>query len=170
MRAISLAEANKIINGTFASAKRRKAHALTAIMLDAGGRVKARSRSRMRALMRFEIAYGKAFAALALNRSSPQVLQKAKEKPALMQSLAERADGPLLLEAGGQLIRDATGEIVGALGVTGDVNDIDDLCAIDGIHAGGFRADGNFDPKAARHLNIKRDPSLRDPARGRAGN
>jgi uncharacterized protein GlcG (DUF336 family) len=82
--------------------------------------------------MRFEIAYGKAFAALALNRSSPQVLQKAKEKPALMQSLAERADGPLLLEAGGQLIRDATGEIVGALGVTGDVNDIDDLCAIDG--------------------------------------
>jgi hypothetical protein len=62
------------------------------------------------------------------------------------------------------------GEIVGALGVTGDVNDIDDLCAIDGIHAGGFRADGNFDPKAGRRLNIKRDPSLRDPARGRAGN
>jgi Haem-degrading len=79
------------------------------------------------------------------------------------------ADGPLLLEAGGQLIRDVTGEIVGALGVTGDVNDVDDICAIDGIHAGGFRADGNFDPKAARRLNIKRDPSLRDPARGRQG-
>jgi uncharacterized protein GlcG (DUF336 family) len=158
MRAISLAEANKIINGTFASAKRRKAHALAAIMLDAGGRVKAFQKQDSAALMRFEIVYGKAFAALALNRSSRQVLQKAKEKPAFMQSLAELADGPLLLEAGGQLIRDATGEIVGALGVTGDVNDIDDLCAIDGIHAGGFRADGNFDPKTARHLNIKRDP------------
>src|SRR5262245_22565606 len=35
MRAISLAEANNIINGTFASAKRRKAHALAAMVLDA---------------------------------------------------------------------------------------------------------------------------------------
>jgi hypothetical protein len=58
-----------------------------------------------------------------------------------MQSLAELADGPLFLEGSGQLIRDATGEIVGALGVTGDVNEIDDLCA--GIHAGGFRADAD---------------------------
>ena len=130
MRAISLAEANKIITGTFASARKHKAHALAAIVLDAGGRVKAFQKQDGAALMRFEIAYGKAFAALTLNRSSRQVLQKAKEKPAFMQSLAELADGPLFLEAGGQLIRDATGEIVGALGVTGDVNEIDDLCAL----------------------------------------
>ena len=141
MRAISLAEANKIIDGTFVSAGKRKAHALAAIVLDAGGRVKAFQKQDGAALMRFEIAYGKAFAALALNRSSRQVLQKAKEKPAFMQSLAELADGPLFLEGGGQLIRDATGEIVGALGVTGDVNEIDDLCA--GIHAGGSRADAD---------------------------
>ena len=116
--------------------------------------------------MRFEIAYGKAFASLALNRSSRQVLQKAKEKPAFMQSLAELSDGPLFLEAGGQLIRDASGEIVGALGVTGDVNEVDDLCAIDGVHAAGFRADADFDPKAAKRLNIKRDPPLRNPGAG----
>jgi uncharacterized protein GlcG (DUF336 family) len=166
MRAISLAEANKIIDGTFVSARKRKAHALAAIVLDAGGRVKAFQKQDGAALMRFEIAYGKAFAALALNRSSRQVLQKAKEKPAFMQSLAELADGPLFLEGGGQLIRDATGEIVGALGVTGDVNEIDDLCALDGIHAGGFRADADFDAKAAKRLNIKRDPPLRDPRKG----
>ena len=166
MRAISLAEANKIIDGTFASARKRKAHALAAIILDAGGRVKAFQKQDGAALMRFEIAYGKAFAALALNRSSRQVLQKAKEKPAFMHSLAELADGPLFLEGGGQLIRDVTGEIAGALGVTGDVNEIDDLCAIDGIHAGGFRADADFDAKTAKRLNIKRDPPLRDPRKG----
>jgi uncharacterized protein GlcG (DUF336 family) len=116
--------------------------------------------------MRFEIAYGKAFAALALNRSSRQVLQKAKEKPAFMQSLAELSDGPLFLEAGGQLIRDETGEIVGALGVTGDVNEVDDLCAIDGIRAAGFRADDDFDAKAVKRLNIKKDPPLHDPRKG----
>src|SRR5436309_15733396 len=121
MRAISLAEANKIINGTFVSAKRRKAYALAAIVLDAGGRVKAFQKQDGASLMRFEIAYGKAFGSLSLNRSSRQVLQKAREKPAFMASLTELADGPLFLEGGGQLIRDHTGEVVGALGVIGDV-------------------------------------------------
>ena len=106
MRGISLAEANRIIEGTFASARERKAYALAAIVLDAGGRVKAFQKQDGASLMRFEIAYGKAFGALALNRSSRQVLQKAKEKPPFMASLTELADGPIFLEAGGQLIRD----------------------------------------------------------------
>ena len=163
MRAISLAEALKIIEGTFASAERRQAYPLSAILLDAGGRVKAFHKQDGCSLLRFEIAYGKAFAALALNRSSRQVLQKAKEKPVFMQSLGELSDGPLFLEAGGQLIRDETGEIVGALGVTGDVNEVDDLCAIDGIRSAGFRADDDFDAAAVKRLNIKKDPPLRDP-------
>ena len=163
MRAISLDEANTIINGTFASAKARNAYALAAIVLDAGGRVKAFQKQDGASLLRFEIAYGKAFAALSLNRSSRQVLAKQKEKPAFMESLAQLSDGPLFLEGGGQLIRDKTGEIVGALGVTGDVNEVDDLCAIDGIHAGGFLADDDFDAAAAKRLNIKKDPPLRDP-------
>jgi uncharacterized protein GlcG (DUF336 family) len=163
MRGITLAEALKIIDGTFASAATRAAHPLSAIVLDAGGRVKAFHKQDGSSLLRFEIAYGKAFATLSLNRSSRQVLQKAKEKPAFMQSLAELSDGPLFLEGGGQLIRDETGEIVGALGVTGDVNEIDDLCALDGIRAAGFLPDDDFDAKAVKRLNIKKDPPLRDP-------
>ena len=163
MRAISLAEANQIITGTFAAARERKAHALAAIVLDAGGRVKAFQKQDGASLLRFEIAYGKAFGALALNPSSRQVLAKAKEKPAFMRSLAELADGPLFLEAGGQLIRDQAGEIVGALGVTGDVNEVDDLCAMDGIRAAGFLPDDDFDAEAVERLNIKKDPPLRDP-------
>ena len=52
-----------------------------------------------------------------------------------------------------------------SLGVTGDVNEVDDLCAIDGIHCGGFRADADFDAAQARRLNIKVDPPLTDPRR-----
>src|SRR5215207_640466 len=163
MRALSLAEANEIITGTFASARKRKAYALAAIVLDAGGRVKAFQKQDSASLLRFEIAYGKAFGALSLNRSSRQVLQKAKEKPAFMASLGELSEGPLFLEAGGQLIRDPSGEIVGALGVTGDVNEVDDLCAIDGIHAGALRADADFPAATVRRLNIKTDPPLKDP-------
>jgi len=65
-------------------------------------------------LLRFEVSYGKAYAALAMGRESRQVLQKAKDKPLFMQSLVELADGPMFLEGGGQLIRDQDGEVVPA--------------------------------------------------------
>jgi uncharacterized protein GlcG (DUF336 family) len=163
MRALSLAEALQVIEGTFAAAKQHDCHALAAIVLDAGGRVKAFQKQDGASLMRFEIAYGKAFAALSLGRSSRMVLQKAKEKPLFVQSMEQIADGPLFLEAGGQLIRDDRGEIVGAVGVTGDVNEMDDICAIAGIRAAGLRADDDFDDRAQRRLNIKKNPPLKDP-------
>ncbi len=128
MRAISLDEALKLINGTFAAAAERKLRPLTAVVLDAGGRVKAALKQDGCSMLRFEIAYGKAYAALALGRSSRLVLQKSREKPIFMDNLQKLADGPMFLEGGGQLIRDAAGEVVGAIGVTGDVNEMDDLC------------------------------------------
>ena len=135
MRSVTLVQANRIIAGTFAAAKKRKAYPLAVILLDAGGRVKAFQKQDGASLLRFEIAYGKAFAALSLNRSSRQVLQKHREKPYFMDNLVELSTGPIFLEGGGQLFRDPNGEIVGAVGATGDVNEVDDLFVIDGIHA-----------------------------------
>jgi uncharacterized protein GlcG (DUF336 family) len=80
MRAISLDEAVKIINETFAEAKRRNAYPLTAVLLDAGGRMKCAMKQDGASLLRFEVSYGKAYAALAMGRESRQVLQKAKDK------------------------------------------------------------------------------------------
>src|SRR6516225_3604020 len=85
-------------------------------------------------MLRLEICYSKAYGALALGRSSKLVLQKAREKPLFMQSLERLADYPLFLEGGGQLIRDKSGEVLGAVGVTGDANELDDICAITSIH------------------------------------
>lgn len=155
LRALSLDQALAIISATFASAKRRKLRPLSAIVLDAGGRVKAFQKQDGCSLLRFEIAYGKAFGALALGRPSRLVLQKAKEKPLFMESLAKLADGPIFLEGGGQLIRDTAGEVIGAIGVTGDINEMDDLCAIDGIRTAGLKTDYDFTDAADVHaLNI----------------
>lgn len=163
MRSITMDEALSIVQGTFRKAAEMEAYPLAAIVLDAGGRVKAFLKQDGASLMRFEIARGKAFASLALNRSSRQVLQKFREKPAFMDTLRDMADGPIFLEAGGQLIRDETGEIVGAIGVTGDVNEVDDLCAMAGIRSAGFRVDADFDAKEAQRLNIKVDAEIKDP-------
>ena len=156
-------EALKIILGTFEHAEKLKSHALAAIVLDAGGQVKAFLKQDGASIKRFEIARGKAFASLALNRSSRQVLQKAREKPLFMETLRAISDGPIFLEAGGQLIRDAEGEIVGALGVTGDVNEVDDLCAMAGIRSAGYRCDDDFNEAECRRLNIKKDAPVKDP-------
>src|SRR5215510_8187326 len=163
MRAITLDEAVKIINETFAEAKRRNTYPLTAVLLDAGGRVKAVLKQDGASLLRFEVSYGKAFASLALGRQSRLVLQKAKDKPLFMESFNELADGPMFLEGGGQLIRDDAGEVVGAIGVTGDTNEIDDLCAIAGIRAAGYKSDYDFNEQEMRRMNIKKSPPIEDP-------
>lgn len=166
MRAISLDEALTIINGAFAAAAERRLRPLAAVVLDAGGRVKAFLKQDRCSLQRFEIAQGKAYAALALGRSSRLVLQKAREKPIFMQNLQTLADGPMFLEGGGQLIRDREGEVIGAVGVTGDVNEMDDICAVAGIHAAGFKSDYDFtDPEDIRTLNIKEGPMPQPPKR-----
>jgi uncharacterized protein GlcG (DUF336 family) len=164
MRALSLEQANTIIGATFAAAEKHKCRPMSAIILDAGGRVKAFQKQDGASMMRFEICYGKAYASLALGRPSRLVLQKAKEKPLFMQSVGELADGPLFLEGGGQLIRDEAGEVMGAIGVTGDVNEMDDICAIDGIHAVGLKTDYDFgDAETVRRLSILKGPPLADP-------
>jgi uncharacterized protein GlcG (DUF336 family) len=156
MRAISLDEAVTMINGCFAEAKKRKLRPLTAVVLDAGGRVKAALKQDGCALLRFEIAYGKAYAALSMGRPSRLVLQKQREKPVFMENLMELADGPMFLEAGGQLVRDTAGEVIGAIGVTGDAGEMDDVCAIVGIHAAGHKTCSDFtDPEIIRAINVK---------------
>jgi uncharacterized protein GlcG (DUF336 family) len=156
MRAISLDEAMTIINGCFAAAKSHRLRPLTAVILDAGGRLKAALKQDGCAMLRFEIAYGKAYAALSMGRPSRLVLQKQREKPVFMDNLMELADGPMFLEAGGQLIRDPAGEVIGAIGVTGDAGEMDDVCAVAGIHASGHKTCSDFtDPEVIRVINVK---------------
>ena len=156
MRAITLDEAMTIINGCFAAARSRKLRPLTAVILDAGGRLKAALKQDGCAMLRFEIAYGKAYAALSMGRPSRLVLQKQREKPVFMENLMDLADGPMFLEAGGQLIRDGAGEVIGAIGVTGDVGEMDDICAIAGIHAAGYKTCSDFsNPEVIRAANVK---------------
>jgi len=156
MRAITRDEARTIINGCFAAAKLHNLRPLTAVILDAGGRLKAALKQDGSAMLRFEVAYGKAYAALSMGRPSRLVLQKQREKPVFMENLMELADGPMFLEAGGQLIRDAAGEVIGAVGVTGDAGEMDDVCAVAGIHAAGHKTCSDFtDPEVIRAINVK---------------
>ena len=72
-------------------------------------------------------------------------------------ALTDKPDGTLD-EAVQEL--SALGECIG---VTGDVNEVDDLCAMAGIRAVGFKCDSDFSDEECRRLNIKKDAEIHDP-------
>ena len=165
MRALTLDEANTIIAATFAAAKKHKCRPMSAIVLDAGGRVKAFQKQDHASMLRFEVCYGKAYGALALGRPSKLSYRKPMKSRC---SCSRSRISPIIrlfLEGGGQLVRDKSGEVVAAIGVTGDANEMDDICAIVGIHAAGYRADSDFfdDPEQMRVLSIHKSAPLVDP-------
>src|SRR5690606_36961158 len=93
-------------------------------------------------LLRPQIAHGKAFGALALGMGSRALNAMAADRPHFLQALNGAAGGTLVPVPGGVLIRAGAGAIIGAVRVTGDTSDNDEACAIAGIEAAGFKADG----------------------------
>lgn len=64
-----------------------------------------------------------------------------KQRPAFMAFLYDASDKQIFAEGGGRLIRNADGEVIGAVGVTGDRQEVDDEVAAFGIHAAGLKID-----------------------------
>jgi uncharacterized protein GlcG (DUF336 family) len=114
---------------------------LTVAVLDAGGAIVALERSDGSSRMRPDIARGKANGAIALGIGSRAIFKRAQEQPFFVQAMNALADGVLVPVPGGVLIRDEKGGIVGAVGITGDTSDNDEICAVAGIEAVGLVAD-----------------------------
>jgi uncharacterized protein GlcG (DUF336 family) len=60
-------------------------------------------------------------------------------------ALAAASEGRIVTNPGGVLIRSAAGDVIGAVGISGDTSDRDEACAISGIEAAGLKADPGQD-------------------------
>ena len=138
---LELEQARKIIATAMKKGAEMQLKPLTIAVLDAGGAVVALERSDGASRMRPEIATGKANGAIALGMGSRAIFRRAQEQPYFIQSMNALARGVLVPVPGGVLIRDESGEILGAVGITGDTSDNDEACAIAGIEAVGLKAD-----------------------------
>ncbi|MBL4600245.1 MAG: heme-binding protein [Rhizobiaceae bacterium] len=137
---LTLEIAQKLISTALAKGHELGLNPLTIAVLDAGGHVKALAREDNTSTLRPEIATGKAHGAIALGLGSRAIFNRAQEQPYFVQSMNGLANGMLVPVPGGVLIRDS-GTIIGALGITGDTSDNDEICAITAIEAAGFTAD-----------------------------
>src|SRR5438094_6536149 len=141
MTAITLAQADRLIDAVLARGAELDCRPLSVIVVEPGCKVKAFKKEDGSSMIRFEMAYGKAYAALSLGRSSKLVRERAQERPIFMRYLVAASGDQIFPEGGGMLIRDAQGEVIGAVGVTGDTEDCDEELAVHGIHAAGLRTD-----------------------------
>src|SRR5947208_5712883 len=141
MTAITLDQANRIIAAVLKRGAETDCRSLSVIVVEPGCKVKAFQKEDGASMIRFEMAYGKAYAALAMGRSSKLVKVRAEEKPIFMRYLLSATGDQIFPEGGGLQIRDAQGEVIGAVGVTGDTEERDEELAAHGIRAIGLKTD-----------------------------
>ena len=140
-RPITLTEAEAVIAAALKKAAELHLKPLTVAVLDAGGHLKALARQDGSSTLRPEMAQGKARGAISLGLGSRAIFRRAQEQAYFIQAVNALAGGSLVPVPGGVLMRDGAGEIVGAVGITGDTSDNDEACAVAGIEAAGYTAD-----------------------------
>jgi uncharacterized protein GlcG (DUF336 family) len=139
MADLTLDIARKILDVALAKGVEKKLKPLVVAVLDARGCIKAMAAQDGTSLLRSEIAHGKAYGALAMGMGSRALFQRAQEQAYFVSAVNTLARGALVPVPGGVLIQDGSGALLGAVGVSGDSSDNDEICAIAGIEAAGLK-------------------------------
>ena len=137
---ITLAQASIIVDTALNKGRETHCAPLTVAVLDAGGHLVAFKREDRSGILRFDIAYGKAWGALGMGFGSRELADRAGKNPLFFGVLATVSHGRLVPVPGGVLIKDAAGSVLGAVGISGDTSDKDEVCAVAGIEAAGLKA------------------------------
>lgn len=134
---MTLALANTICTAALATGRERSFQPLVVAVLDAGGHLVAFQREDGSGILRFDIAFGKAWGALGMGFGSRELFNRTQANPTFMATLAAVSQGRLVPVPSGVLI-EAGGRVIGAVGVSGDNSDNDEVCALAGTTAAGL--------------------------------
>jgi uncharacterized protein GlcG (DUF336 family) len=137
---VTLAQATTIVDTALKKGREMNLAPLTVAVLDAGGHMVAFKREDSSGILRYDIAYGKAWGALGMGFGSRELGDRAAKNPVFFGVLATVSQGRLIPVPGGVLIKDDAGAVLGAVGISGDASDKDEACAVAGIEAAGLKA------------------------------
>jgi len=138
---LTFEKANAIVAGAVAQARSAGVLPLTVVVLDASGHIKAVGRDDGASMFRFDVALGKAYAAVGMGAPSRVLAERARENPNFFVALAATGQGRFLPQPGAVLIRNDAGQIVGAAGASGGTGDEDEAACAAGVTAAGFVSD-----------------------------
>ena len=135
---LSLAQAAAILDECLAVRQKEGLLPLAVAVLDAGGQLVAFKREDGCGVLRYDIAFGKAWAALGMGMSTRLIRDRLSNRPAFQSALGSASDGRFIPVPGGVLILNALKSVIGAVGVSGDASDRDEYCAIHAIQVAGL--------------------------------
>lgn len=140
MADLTLAVARQILDAALAFSTEKSLKPLAIAVLDARGCVKASAAQDGTSLMRGEVAHGKAYGAIALGIGSRAIFERAQQQAFFISAVNTLAQGRIVPVPGGILFNDASGALLGAIGISGDTSDNDEACCMAGIAAAGLKA------------------------------
>ena len=138
---VTLAQASTVIDVALKTARDLKQKPQTIVVLDTGGHIVCAKREDGSGIIRYEIAVAKAYGALGMGWGSRTSMERATQNPNFFAAIEAASGGRIVPNPGGVLIRDAANVIVGAVGISGDTGDNDEIIAVAGIEAAGLKAD-----------------------------
>ncbi|UZE22330.1 heme-binding protein [Pseudomonas sp. B21-056] len=141
MSALTLNVAVNLAGRALVAGREINAAPLTVAVLDSGGHLIALQREDGASLLRPQIAIGKAWGAIALGKGSRLLAQDAQQRPAFIAALNSLGQGSVVPVPGGVLIKDQQGRVLGAIGISGDLSDVDEQVAVRAVEAVGLWAD-----------------------------
>ena len=140
MQSLTLEQAQHILAAALSRARKESYLPMGVVVLDEGGNLKAFAREDGASMFRFDVARAKAWGAVGMGVSSRVLAQRAKDNPNFFTSLAAASDGKLSPQPGAVLIKNAAGQVLGAVGASGGTGDEDEVICIAGIEAAGLTA------------------------------
>lgn len=137
---LSLEQARTMVRAAIDAARERELKPMIVVVLDGGGHPVALEREDGAGIARFEIARGKAWVALGVGMASGAFGAANQDRPAFLGSVSDATGGRAVPVGGGVPVLDEAGEIIGAVGVSGDTSEADEDVAVAGVEASGLRA------------------------------
>jgi uncharacterized protein GlcG (DUF336 family) len=145
MSQLNLAAAQALIAAAHAHARSQNFLPIAVAVMDVRGALVAYAAEDGSSLHRQDIAFAKANGALGMGMGSRTLAKRAQGAPQFFAALSSVMQGGLAPAPGGVLVRDASGTLLGAVGVSGDVSGNDEAAAMAGIAAVGLVGDPGED-------------------------
>ena len=142
MNELTLEQANALIESVLAQARAGQMPPLAVAVLDSGAHLKALQREDGVSFLRVQIAEAKAWGALAMATDSDQLAErylKDDQQKGFINALNAMTGGRIVPLPGGVLVRNESGQVLGAVGAAGGVSEDDEACVRHAVREAGFK-------------------------------
>ena len=136
--AISLEQAQIIATASLAKARELALKPVSVVVLDPRATLVVVLSEDGVSTLRPRIAQGKANAAIAMGMGTRALMARAEQQAYFIQAVNGLAGGNFVPVPGGVLIRNETGALLGAVGISSDTSDNDEAAAVHRITAAGL--------------------------------